>query len=154
MDVKIINPFLDSTVNLFRTMFSLEIQANPPYLLENFLSHRWEISGIVAVTGITRGVVAIRMHHLLVNKILEKSGVTVDSDEERFETINAMVGELINIISGNAISEMPYPDIDISVPMIVQGNNHRIAWPKIAPVVGIPFPTNWGIFEVQVCFQA
>jgi chemotaxis protein CheX len=153
MDVKIINPFLNSTVNLFQTMFSLEIKPNPPYVLENFLSHRWEITGLVGITGITKGVVAIRMHHLLVNKILEKSGVEVADDDERYETINAMVGELINIISGNAISSMPYPDIDISVPMIVQGDNHRIAWPKIAPVIGIPFPTTWGIFEVQVCFQ-
>lgn len=154
MDVRLINPFLDATINLLNTMFSLEVTPGDPYILENLLGHRWEISGVVGVLGAKRGVVAIRLHHVLVDKLLEKSGVVVSSDDERFDTINAMVGEFINIISGNAISGMSFPGIDISVPMVVQGENHRLAWPKIGPVIAIPFPTAWGNFEVQVCFEA
>jgi chemotaxis protein CheX len=153
MDVKLINPFLDATINLLGTTFSLEVTPGKPYVLENFVGHRWEISGVVAVLGSKRGVVAIRLHHLLVDNLLEKSGVEVSTEDERFETVNGMVGELINIISGNAISEITIPGIDISVPMVIQGENHRLAWPKIGPVVAIPFPTKWGNFEVQVCFQ-
>ena len=153
MDVRLINPFLDATINLLETMFTLEVTPGKPYILENLLGHRWEISGVVGVLGSRRGVVAIRLHHLLLDKLLEKSGVVVTDEDERYETINAMVGELINIISGNAISEMSFPGIDISVPMVIQGENHRLSWPKIGPVIAIPFPTKWGNYEVQVCFQ-
>ena len=153
MDEKIVNPFLDATINLFATTFSLEVTPGKAYVLENLLGHKWEISGVVAVLGSKRGVVAIRLHHLLVDNLLEKSGLSVSGDDERFEIVNGMVGELINIICGNAISEMSYPGIDISIPMVIQGENHRLAWPKIGPVVAIPFPTKWGNFEVQVCFQ-
>ena len=121
--------------------------------MDNMLGHRWEISGLIAITGDTRGVVAIRLHHRLVDKLLEKSGVTVTEDDERSEIINGMVGELINIVSGNAISEIEGYQLDISVPVIVQGENHTIGWPKIAPVISIPFRTVAGDFEVSVCFK-
>lgn len=153
MNVKIINPFLSATVNMLKQMFGLDATAGSPFVLDNLIGHRWEISGLIAITGSTRGVVAIRLHHVLVNKLLEKSGVEVGNDDERSEVINGMVGELINIVSGNAIGEIQGYQLDISVPMIVQGENHTIAWPKIAPVICIPFRTNAGDFEVAVCFK-
>jgi len=134
-------------------MFGLESEVGAPYVLDNLLGHRWEISGLIAITGDTRGIVAIRLHSILVNKLLEKSGVTSANEEERLETINSLIGELVNIISGNAIGNIEGYNLDISVPVIVQGENHRIAWPKIAPVVCVPFRTKAGDFEIAVCFK-
>lgn len=151
MDVKIINPFLVSTVNLFAKMFFLEVHAHDPYLMTNLLSHRWEITGLLGITGSTKGVIAIRFPSLLVDKLLKITGIHVTNEEDREDTINGMVGELINIISGNAISSFVNQNIAVSVPIIIQGYDHRINWPKIAPVVGIPFLTKAGNFEVQVC---
>jgi chemotaxis protein CheX len=153
MNVKIINPFLAATTNMLKQMFSLDASPGAPYIMDNMIGHRWEISGLIAITGDTRGVVAIRLHHVLVDKLLEKSGVQVTNEDERSEVINGLVGELINIVSGNAIGEINGYSLDISVPMIVQGDNHSIAWPKIAPVVCIPFRTKAGDFEVAVCFK-
>lgn len=153
MNAKIINPFLDSTVGMLKNMFGLSAEAGSPYVLDNLLSHRWEISGLIALTGDTRGVIAIRLHAVLVNKLLEKSGVETGDENERLETINAMVGELVNIVGGNAIGTIEGYNLDISVPVVVQGENHRIAWPKIAPVVCVPFRTSAGDFEIAVCFK-
>ena len=153
MNVKIINPFLNATSNMLKQMFGLEANSGAPYVMDTMGGHRWEISGLIAITGDSRGVVALRMHHVLVDKLLEKSGVKVANEAERSEVINGMVGELINIVSGNAIGEIQGYNLDISVPMIVQGTNHSISWPKIAPVICIPFRTSAGDFEVSVCFK-
>lgn len=153
MDVKIINPFLTATINLLEQTFGLAATAGTPFVLDDLVRHRWEISGLIAITGETRGVIALRMHHLLVDKLLVKSGLEVKDEKERVEMTTSMVCELINIISGNAIGAISDYDLDISVPMVVQGKGHLISWPKIAPVVCIPFRTPSGDFEVSVCFK-
>jgi chemotaxis protein CheX len=153
MDVKIINPFLSATINLLEHTFGLTATNGTPFLLEDLVRHRWEVTGLIAITGSTRGVIALRMHHLLVDKLLAKSGLEVADEKERVELTTSMVSELINIISGNAIGNIEGYDLDISVPMVVQGKGHLISWPQIAPVVCIPFRTSAGDFEVSVCFK-
>lgn len=153
MDANIINPFLAATMNLFKEMFGIEATAGKPFIMDNFLSHKWEITGVLGLTGQAKGVVAIRLHSLFVNRLLEKSGVTFETEAEREELIDAMVGELVNIVSGNAIGQLIGYDLDISVPLTIQGANHRIAWPKIAPVMCVPFRTPSGDFEIDVCFK-
>lgn len=153
MNVNIINPFLVATSGMLQSMFGLSCDVGTPYVLDNLLSHRWEISGLIAITGDTRGIIALRLHSVLVNKLLVKSGVEVENEAEREDTINGMIGELVNIVSGNAIGNIEGYNLDISVPVIVQGENHRIAWPKIAPVVCVPFRTSAGDFEIAVCFK-
>ena len=153
MNAAIINPFLTSAVDLFREMFSIQADAGQPYVLTDQTSHNWEISGILGITGDYQGILAFRLPRPLADKLLEKSGVTSDSEEERKDTVNGMVGELTNIISGNAPSKFENVTIDISPPVVVLGENHRIAWPKIGPVMAIPFSTTHGNFEVNVCLK-
>jgi chemotaxis protein CheX len=153
MDANIINPFLEATVNMFKQMFDLEAIHGKPFVLDNLVGHRWEISGTLGLTGDAKGVVVIRMHHLLTTRLLEKSGISVNDEEERREILNGMVGELVNVISGNAIGMIEGKNLDISPPMVIQGENHRISWPRIAPVVCVPFRTASGDFEVAVCMS-
>lgn len=153
MDARIVNPFLDAAVNLLKQTFDLDATPGKAFVLDNLIGHRWEISGLVGIMGDAKGVVVIRMHQILVDKLLEKSGIIVDDEEERREVLNGMVGELVNVIGGNAIGILNDYNLDISVPMIVQGPSHRIAWPKIAPVVCVPFRTSAGDFEIALCFK-
>jgi chemotaxis protein CheX len=153
MDVSIINPFLSSAINLYSNMFGIDVQPGTPYLLGDEIKHRWEISGILGLTGDYQGLVGFRLPRLLADKMLEKSGIKTKSEEERQETVYGMIGELTNIISGNAASAIDHASIDISPPVVIFGENHHIAWPKTIPVVAIPFTSANGPFEVDVCFK-
>jgi len=153
MDVSIINPFLSAAMNVFASMFSIETTPGAPYLLEETSAHRWEISGLLGVTGEYQGVVCFRLHRVLASKMLERSGVITKTEEERQETIHEMIGELTNIIAGNASSAIRHARIEISPPAVILGENHQIAWPKTYPVIAIPFSTPNGPFEVDVCFK-
>jgi len=153
MDVTIINPFLSAAMNLFENMFDIEAKAGTPYLLEEAGKHRWEISGILGLTGDYQGIVGFRLPRVLADKMLERSGIETKSEEERVETVYGMIGEMTNIIAGNASSAIADYTIEISPPVVILGDNHHIAWPKTMPVVAIPFSTPNGPFEVDICFK-
>lgn len=153
MDVTLINPFLTATLNLFENMFGITARPGTPYLLADHSVHRWEISGILGVTGDYTGIVGFRLHRILADKMLAKSGIVTKTEEERLDTVYGMIGELTNIIAGNASSAINHVQIEIAPPLVIIGENHQIAWPKPIPVIGIPFSTPNGPFEVDVCFR-
>ena len=153
MKAKIINPFLDATINLFQKTFDITPTPGAPYLLKLFGNHRWEISGVIGLTGVTKGVVVIRLTKILSSKLLEKSGLEYHGEKEREELVNGMVDEFVNVIAGNALTTLSQYDIRISVPFIIQGPNHTVAWPKHGPIVCVPFATESGPFEISVSLQ-
>ncbi|HBG65356.1 MAG TPA: chemotaxis protein CheX [Treponema sp.] len=153
MDASIINPFLSACEEAFATMFNIIPQHKEPYLLDPLAGHKWEISGLVAVSGDEMGVIAFRLHRILAAKMLEISGVPVDSPEERDEMMNQLVSEFTNIITGNAVSSISSENILVSAPVIRTGENHVIPWPRSTHVIAVPFTTRQGSFEVNICFR-
>jgi chemotaxis protein CheX len=151
MKAELVNPFLTATIELFERTFGIVPQAGEAYLDERASKHRWDISAVMVLTGSAIGVVAIRLTRILADKLLRKSGVEWSSDEERESLCDGMVGELVNIISGNAAGQLADYDIEISVPIVVQGINHTVSWPERAPILAIPFATDYGPFVVNVC---
>ncbi|MCX7023954.1 MAG: chemotaxis protein CheX [Spirochaetes bacterium] len=150
MDTAIINPFLSAAVSVFRNMFSLDVQSGKPFIVEYSGNHRWDISGIIGLAGSAQGIIAIRIGRDLAGSLLKASGVETSGGDEM---ICGLIAELTNIISGNATTALSGIDVEISPPVVIQGANHQISWPRIAPVIGIPFTTPNGPFEVDVCFK-
>lgn len=153
MEVSVINPFLTACQNAFINMFSITPQHKEPYLLDIRMGHSWQISGLVGLTGDYNGVVAFRLHKILANKMLERSGIEPETPKERENLAKELVSEFTNIISGNAVSEIKEKNIRVSPPVVVTGEDHQLAWPKNYPIVGIPFVTQHGPFEVDVAFR-
>ena len=154
MDAKIINPFLSATLDIFGSMFSIEAKPGKPYLLGRELMHRWDLSGILGVTGDYSGIVGFRLTRILADKMLQRSGIFTESEKERQELLYEMVGEMTNIIAGNASSLIDHVSIEISPPAVIMGEHHEIAWPRAIPVICIPFSSATGPFEVAVCFKS
>jgi chemotaxis protein CheX len=150
MEAAHINPFLSSTISLFENLFAITPQAGEVFLDTKARKHRWDISAVMVLTGSAIGVVAIRLTRMLADRLLEKSGVSWKGADERESLINGMVGELVNIIAANASAKICNFNIEISVPIVVQGENHTIAWPESAPIIGVPFWTPYGPFLVDI----
>jgi chemotaxis protein CheX len=151
MNVAYVNPFLSSTIDLFEKTFGLTPIPGEAFIEERSRKHRWDVSAVMVLTGSAIGIVAIRLTRLLADKLLVKSGVKWSGESEREDLCDAMVAEMVNIISGNASGKLSGYDIDISVPIVVQGENHTVSWPERAPIIGIPFSTDCGPFMVNVC---
>ncbi len=152
MDAKIINIFLTEGMKTFAEMFKIKAEAKEPHILDIHAGHQWEISGLLGVTGDYKGVVSFRLHKTLARKMLLLSGVHCE-EKEMEDTEIGLVSEFTNIIAGHAVSAVTDHSIDISPPFCVSGHNHVISWPRNIPVIGIPFVTPYGPFEVDVCFK-
>lgn len=154
MDVSVVNPFLNASIQLFKNMFGITPTYGKPYVVEPAPSHRWEISGVIGITGDHEGVIVFRITRVLAKKLLEMSGVEVTDPTETPQVIREMVGELTNIISGNALPDCSDKNIDITPPAVVQGKDHNISWRCSCPIIGVPFNTKYGPFEVHICLSS
>lgn len=153
MNAGVINPFLTACKDAFKRMFNLDAQQNAPYLLNAKSGHPWDISGMLFLLGEDTGIIAVRLHRVLANEMLERSGVRPDVPDERDELVRQMVSEFANVVAGNAITAMPDKNVRVSPPAIITGENHELPWPSGIPIIAIPFVTPRGRFEVDVCFK-
>jgi chemotaxis protein CheX len=152
MDVKIINAFTDSTVNVIKTMAFIDAVAGAPYLKKDDVAHG-DVSGIISFTGSVVGSLAVSFSEQCILKIVssmlgeEFSAITRD--------IQDAVGEITNMISGDARKRLQSEHLTIfaSIPSLVSGKGHVIKHMPGNPSIVIPFTTDDGSFVVDVCIQ-
>jgi chemotaxis protein CheX len=148
--VKYINPFLNASVHLFKEYLGFKVTTGSPFVLEDPQS-LCEVSGLIGLAGETVGAVVLSFSRETAISIVSKMAG---------RTYNALgtdvidgVGELINIIAGNAKKELEDFRIEISLPGVITGTTYRIHWPEGIPVVCIPFESEVGPFTVNVSLR-
>ena len=148
MQIAHIEPFIDATVGMFRDMMGMEPEYLTPYLLNKDIKQDWDISGIIGIAGDAKGVVVISFSAALaaeVTGILVGKQVAADDPD----VVDA-VGELVNIIAGNAKKGLEQYRLNISLPSIVRGFEHEVVWQTDISIVGIPFKVPAGKFHLAV----
>ncbi|MDR2211351.1 MAG: chemotaxis protein CheX [Spirochaetaceae bacterium] len=141
-----IQPFIEVSKNAFKEIVGAELSADRPYFLPKETGTEGDISGIIGLSGEARGAVVIGMKSSLAMRITDiLTGTTHTSVDE--EVVDA-VGELVNIIAGNAKKGLEEDfRLIISLPSIVLGQGHQITWPQDrARIICIPFT----IFDSEV----
>jgi chemotaxis protein CheX len=151
MKAEYINPFLKSSANLFKDYLGLKIEAGKPYINAKPQNLEEEVSGIIGLAGEVVGAVTLcfkRETALKIVSVFCRKSFRVLSNE----AING-VGELVNIIAGNAKQYMEQYRINISLPGVIVGKSYQINWPKGVPIISIPFTSEMGDFTVNVSFK-
>jgi len=145
-----INPFLVASVRLFKDYLGLKAEAGKPYLVAD-PQELDDVSGIIGLAGDTRGAVVLSFSRETAMSMISKMA----RQEYRGLTNEVLdgVGELVNIIAGNAKQDLLEFRIEISLPGVITGNSYRIRWPEGIPVVAIPFTTELGPFTVNVSLR-
>jgi len=152
MDVRFINPFLEGTVNVLKTMAFLEPRAGKPYVKKDSLA-RGDISGIIGLTGKVRGSLALSFTQPCILKIV--SNMLGEEIKEINGDIKDAVGELTNMVSGVARKKLEGMGLVISaaIPTVVSGKDHSIVHVLGGPSIIIPFEIDEGTFVVDVCLK-
>ncbi len=149
MDDRLLKAFQAAAISTFKDMFGVEATAGAPFEIAADNEHGWDITGLIGLAGQVHGVVAFRLTSDLARSLLVKSGVEIGSDLRSLES--GLVGEMTNIIAGNASSGASGFEFEIAPPVVVRGTGHKINWPSIAPVLAAGFTTPDGNFEVDLC---
>lgn len=149
MDAKIINPFIDSAMNVIQTMASITPRAGKPYL-KNTPGTWGAVTGVIGMAGdrIT-GNMLISFDEECVLKIVSKMLMT------EYTTINDevvdAVGELTNIISGGAKTGLSMYGFkfEMATPVMLTGRGLEIRQLTNAPIIVAPFEIDRGRFVLE-----
>ena len=143
MDVKYINPFLEATVNVIKTMAFMEISPSRPYLKKDQMA-QGDVSGIIGLTGEASGSLSVTFNFVLIKQIMQN--MLGEEITEITNDVRDAVGEMTNMISGDARRMLQQEGLQLSaaIPTIVSGAGHVIKHMVVGPVIVIPFESEGG----------
>ena len=147
MKAEHINPFLRAVVNTFQTMFGAEAHRGE-LTLGDPRRRTHPISGIIGLSGRASGTVVINLSREVALRaasvLLLETKTDVDDD------VCDAVGELANLVAGQAKTELAEFHLSVSMPSVVIGEGHEIRFPTCAPPVCVPFTTDFGPLLLEV----
>jgi chemotaxis protein CheX len=145
-----VNPFILSNMETFAKMVGTEAKPGKP-ILKQEARLDYDISGIIGLSGKVIGTVALSFPQATALAVCNKF-MSADLKEMNGEILDA-VGELINIVAGNAKKGLSEFNIEISLPSVIVGKNHRIVEPKGSVGFIIPFACALGSFHMAVSLK-
>ncbi len=147
MDVKFINPFVTAISRVFETMVGTEVKVGKPLLKQAALISA-EVSGIIGLSGDVQGCVVLSFPGDVASKAASRfAGTELTIDHPDFTDA---VGELANMVAGNAKKDFPGCNVSISLPSVIIGPGHTVSQSKSSPFLIIPCETDIGRFNVEV----
>lgn len=142
-----INPFVTSTVSVFRTMLSCDLDRGELHLKDGRQPNH-EISGVIGLSGRAIGTVVVSLSREMAIAATEAMAgerpTTIDAD------VVDVVGELANMVAGQAKAQLEELEMSISLPTVISGKNHSIEFPTGVTPIGVPFSSGWGDICVDV----
>ena len=149
MKKEYIMPFVEATQNVFQEFFGITPQLDTPYIVKREETSNWDVSGIIGITGESKGVIVLSISEKLATSLTsELVGRTITTLEDK---VLDTIGEITNIIAGNSKKGFEDFRLKISLPSIIKGKEHKIFWPRQdIPILSIPFSLPDGKFMLFV----
>jgi chemotaxis protein CheX len=152
MKAEFINPFLEATLSVIKTMAYLEPVAGKPFIKKN-VSACGDVSGIVGITGEAEGSLCLTFSKACILHICSK--MLGEEQKDLNDDVKDAVGELTNMISGDSrrrLQEIGHT-FQGAIPSVVSGPGHEVKHITKGPILSIPFSTPVGDFIVEVCLR-
>ncbi len=150
MDPAFITPFIKSVQNVLSTMLQLPVTVGDPHI-KDAKQASYDVSGIIGLTGDALGAVVISFPTDTAERVVSLfTGVSMTPEDEDFSDA---IGELVNMISGNAKADFKDREVSISCPSVVIGKDHQIGRSKDVPCVALPCETDCGDFMIEISIQ-
>jgi len=152
MEARHINPFLEGTIEVLKTMAFIEPRPGKPYL-KTGNNAQGDITGIIGLTGEVKGSLALTFTEKCILKIV--SNMLGEDLKKIDHEIKDAVGEITNMISGVARKKLEAlgTTVTAAIPTVVSGKGHSITHVLGGPSLIIPFETDSGSFVVDVCMK-
>jgi len=150
IDPSYIKPFVVAAKNVFETMIDVPFNLGKPTLKKGSDVPPHQISGIIGVSGTVCGSVVISMTHDIAFRLV--SALIGETVSELDDDCTDAIGEIANMIAGNAKTDFPSSDNAISVPSVVVGK-HKVSYPTGVPVITIPCILDVGEMYIEVALK-
>lgn len=150
MDVSYVNPFITSTLDTFKTMLNVEATPGKPTAKKEPFSI-YDVSGIIGLAGDAQGSIAISFPKIVALKVVSAL-LGTELKVIGPELVDG-IGEIANIITGNAKQFFNDYNLSISLPNVVVGKDHVLSGQKGIPTLVVPFNCPFGKFAIEVSLR-
>ena len=150
MRVEFINPFISAVSKTFETMAGISVKRMDPVIKENPQA-LYPVSGIIGLSGSVVGTVILTMSEPVATKAA--SVMLMDELTEINEEVLDAVGELTNMVAGNAKAQLEELKLNLSLPNVLSGENAEVRFPEKSRPITIPFETEFGPLAIEVGFS-
>ncbi len=150
MDVRLINPFVQSVKRVFETMVHVKMNVGKPFLKGDRVCSA-DVSGIIGFSGDAAGCVVLSFANDVACKAASQFACTeIDGNHPDFADA---IGELANMVAGNAKKEFADLNIQISLPSVVIGKQFVVSNSNTTPRIVIPCTCELGEIIVEVAME-
>lgn len=150
MDRSYITPLISSVQRVFETMLQLPVTVGEPALQAPERTP-YDVSGIIGLSGDVEGVIILSFPIAVAERVVSLfTGTDLNHTHEDFPDA---VGELVNMISGNAKAQFPHKKISLSCPSVVIGRSHQVFGSKDVVCVVLPCQCDVGDFAVELAVR-
>ena len=151
IEVDYINPVIAGLEEVFSTMLNCKVERSGLDLMEGTQA-LYPISGIIGVSGRGVGTVVLSLQPSVAIKAASIMLMEDELTEVNNDVLDA-VGELTNMICGDAKAKLAQYQLNISLPNILSGKNCWLHFPKNSHPITIPFKCEWGLLALQIGFS-
>jgi chemotaxis protein CheX len=153
MDVKFINPVLETMINVLSTMANVTPDIGKPSLKNDEIA-RGDVTGIMSmVSPQMRASLAISFTKPVIIDIVRR--MLGEDIKEINDTARDLTGEMANMVVGgakNLYAAQGY-DFNMSTPQVLSGKDHTIHHQFSGKTILLPFKADSGQFFVEICFE-
>jgi chemotaxis protein CheX len=150
MDATYIVPFVKAVENVFATMVQIQVKVGKPTLTQTN-KPQYDVSGIIGMSGDVTGAVVLSLPVETSERLVALfTGMDLSHEHEDFADA---IGELVNMVAGNAKADFVDRKVNISCPSVVIGSGHRVFQQKQQPIIEIPCDCECGQFVVEVAMR-
>ena len=150
IDPNYIKPFVVAVKRVFETMIMVPFSLGKPEMKKG-TEVPYEISSIIGLSGTVTGVVVISLSEAVALDLVSALiGERVDAMDE---DCTDAIGEIANMVAGNAKTDFPSNNNAISVPSVVVGK-HKVSYPSGVPIVAIPCKVEKGEMMIEIAIKA
>jgi len=147
MKAEYINPFLLAVANTFDTMLNCKVKRGEIALAKQG-GCDYPVSGVIGLTGKAVGTVVINLSKD--TAIKAASAMLMTEIEELNDDVTDAVGELANMVAGQAKADLAEFDMSVSLPNVITGEGHEICFPSNTQPITVPFESDFGPLQLVV----
>lgn len=147
MDMRFIEPFVASLQNVFTCMLGTPAQLGKPFL-KGAMTQQVDVVAIISLSGDVIGSTVLGFPKQTALAIASQfAGEEMGMDHP---DLPDALGELMNMVTGSAKSNLKGITASISLPRVVAGSNVKVGGPKALPFVVLPFKSELGYFYLEL----
>jgi chemotaxis protein CheX len=148
VDVRYINPFIAAVEHVFKTMLGTAVLVGKPTIRDKHTPDS-DVAAVIAFSGAATGNVSLCFTKQTAVKVARKfTGARLMTQDPT--ALSDALGELANMVAGQARATLPEGGIEVSLPQVVFGHQQRAPQSVTSPVLLLACDSKLGRFSVQV----